>query len=312
MMFFIFSLAWWLHAVEGLRVLYNPENPPNLLPLWLRVFAFLTITLTGFFGIREPANPELVWPPLSALVLSFYLLAILYTIPKVHRKDPHHPKIDRLGFLILGLQVVTWLIFYFATRFSMDATGRYITPLNQALVIAGGLLLEGIFRRRRWLGVGVLAALLAFNLAVHLNVVRHVPPGVSSQTIPSLWLGNQHDQELIDFVAAQGGRGYSHHWISYKIAYLSKEQVILVSFLPYLADRGWELKDTSYQPYAEAVANAENPVFVIHHDPNLLFYLDQAFAEHNITHQIKDIGPYRVYFNLSENLSLRELGLDPG
>ena len=75
----------------------------------------------------------------------------------------------------------------------------------------------------------ILALILAFNLAVHLRVVQEVPPGITAQMNPVLWFGNEHDQALIDFVSAQGGRGYSHHWISYKIAFLSDEKVILAA-----------------------------------------------------------------------------------
>ena len=128
---------------------------------------------------------------------------------------------------------------------------------------------------------------------------------------PALWFGNQHDQELIDFVAAQGGRGYSHHWISYKIAYLSDEQVILAGFLPYRAEKGWEIDNNRYEPYARAVAESDNRVFVTHRNPTLTGYLEQAFATANLTYQTKDIGPYRVYYNLSRIFTPQEMRFKP-
>ena len=310
-LFFIFSIAWWLQAFDGLRVVYNPENPPNLPPFLMRVFAFFTIMLTSFFGIREPTGTEPVWPPASALVLVFYMLAILYAVVHFRRKADNQPEIDRMGFFMLGLQVVGWLVLFFATRFSLDATGRYITPLYQALVIVSGLLLERFYRWRHWAGVGVLAALLTFNLAVHLRVIQQVPPGVSAQMNPNLWFGNQYDQRLIDFLTEHGGRGYSHHWISYKIAYLSDEQVILASLLPYQADLDWTAQDNRYEPYAAAVENADRRVFVIHHEPNLERHLVHGFEEHNISYQTRDIGPYRVYYDFSRLTSPHEIGLGP-
>ncbi|GAB4432205.1 MAG: hypothetical protein Kow0031_13570 [Anaerolineae bacterium] len=307
-MFFLFSVAWWLQLLDGLRVLYNPDNPAQLPPFLMRVFAFFALMLTAFFGIREPAGIQPVWPLLSALVLVFYMAAILYAIPYFRRKDPRSPATDSTGFAMLGLQVILWLIFFFATRFSLDATGRYITPLYPALAIAVGLALERLARQKRALGVGVLAALLAFNLAVHLNATWREPSGITAQMNPSLMFGNDYDQELIDFVAAQGGRGYSHHWISYKIAYLSDEQVILASFLPYSPNLTWSQRDHRYEPYAAVVTQADDRVFVIHHQPRLERYLEQALAEKNIAFLIKDIGPYRVYYDLSAIITPQEMG----
>lgn len=307
-MFFLFSLAWWLQLADGLRVLYNPDHPADLPPFYLRVFAFFALMLTTFFGIREPAGIQPVWPLLSALVLVFYMAVILYAIPWFRRKDKRQPAIDSTGFLMLGLQVILWLIFFFATRFSLDATGRYITPLYPALAIAVGLALERLYRQRQAIGVGALAALLAFNLAVHLKATWQEPSGITAQMNPSLMFGNAHDQELIDFVAAQGGRGYSHHWISYKIAYLSHEQVILAGYLPYRAEKGWMLDKNRYEPYAVAVEQAGNRVFVIHHEPALEQYLELAFTEHKISYSIKDIGPYRIYYNLSQIFTPQDVG----
>ena len=80
-MFLLFSVAWWLQAIDGLRVIYNPEQPPDLPPYSLRVLAFFALMVPGFLGIREPAGVELVWPLLSGPVLFFYLMSWLYAIP---------------------------------------------------------------------------------------------------------------------------------------------------------------------------------------------------------------------------------------
>jgi len=307
--FFLFSLPWWTQALSGLQVVYNPDLPPVNLPFPLRLFAFFALTLPGFAGIRDPWAPDIIWPVLALPLVLFYLAAIIYAIPFVRRNDEDAPRAEPVGFALLGLQVIIWLALYFGTRFSLDATGRYILPLYPVLLVTTALFLERIYRWRRFAATGLLAFILAFNLAAHLKAVQKSPPGITAQMNPAFWFGNQFDQELIDFVIEQGGRGYSHHWISYKIAFLSDEQVILASFLPYHPDLKWLPLDDRYAPYAAAVAAAPRRVYVTHREPNLEAYLQNAFAEKDVTYQIKDIGPYRVYYNFSVVITPAEIGL---
>lgn len=310
--FFLFSLPWWTQALSGLLVVYNPETPGVVPPFLFRFLAFLALTLPGFFGIREPWAPDIIWPALAVPLLLFYLAALIYAIPFVRHNDTDTPRLEPLGFVLLGLQVVTWLALYFSTRFSLDATGRYILPLYPVLLVAAGLFLERLYRWRRFVAIGLLVAILTFNTAAHLKAVQRVPPGITAQMNPALWFGNQFDQELIDFVTEQGGRGYSHHWISYKIAFLSDEEVILASFLPYRPDLKWLPLDNRYVPYVTAVSASQNRVYVTHQEPNLENYLQDVFARKNITYQIKDIGPYRVYYHFSTIITPQEIGLGPG
>ncbi len=309
--FFLFSLPWWTQAVSGLFVVYNPEQPAAIPPFFFRLFAFFALTLPNFIGIQEPWLPGIIWPLAAIPLLLFYLAAALYAIPFMRRTDINQPATERLGFVLLGLQILTWLALYFGTRFSLDATGRYILPLYPVLLIISGLFLERIYRWRKAVAISLLTAILAFNLAAHIKVTQHVPPGITAQMNPALWFGNEYDQELINFVITQGGRGYSHHWISYKIAFLSNENVILAAYLPYRPDLDWLPLDDRYAPYGIAVENSPNRVYVTHREPNLETYLAETFTEQTITYQTKDIGPYRVYYDLSDLITPQELGFGP-
>ncbi len=315
--FFLFSLPWWMEALAGFQVLYN-SGPGGVPPLSFRLFSFLGLTLPSLFGFREPWTTEVIfWPVLAVPILIFYLAAILFAVRRLSgrllgRGDPAVPAFDTLGFTLLGMQALAWALLYFGTRFSLDATGRYILPLYSALFIVAGLLLERVAAWHRPAAIGLLAALVAFNLAAHIKAVQVVPPGITAQMNPALQFGNASDQALIDFVAAHGGRGYSHHWISYKIAFLSNDQVILAAYLPFRADLYWNPLDDRYPPYAAAVAASSRPVYVTHREPNLETYLQRAFAERQVTYSIQDIGPYRVYYDLSEAVSPQEIGLGPG
>ncbi len=310
--FFLFSLPWWVQAIDGLLVVYNPEEAVVIPPFLFRLVAFFTLTLPAFFGVREPWAPGLIWPVLAAFILLFYLAAILYAIPYLRRSDARQPEVEPVGCALLGLQVLVWLALYFGTRFSLDATGRYILPLYPVLFIAAGLFIERLALWRRAAAIGLLALVLSFNLATHIKAVQAVPPGITAQMNPAFWFGNEFDQTLIDFVEAHGGRGYSHHWISYKIAFLSNESVILASYLPYRPDLYWNKLDDRYGPYGLAVAESSAPVYVTHREPNLETFLETAFDEKIIAYKIRDIGPYRVYYDLSKQITPVEIGLGPG
>jgi 4-amino-4-deoxy-L-arabinose transferase-like glycosyltransferase len=311
--FFLASLPWWGQALSGLTVIYNPDNPAAIPPLYLRVFAFLAIMLPAFIGIRAPWEAEIIWPVLSVAILFFYLVVFLYAIPRLRRNDPQAPVVDRLGFALLTLQVLIWILLYFATRFSFNATGRYIFPLYLVLPIAAALFLERLYRWRRFVAMTVLAAVLAFNLATHIRAIQTVPPGLPNQMNPDFWYGNGYDQALIDFVASKGGRGYSHHWISYKIAFLSDEQVILSALLPYYPpgpNSTWNNLPERYPPYQAAVEASPQRVYVTHREPNLEDHLQRAFAGKGVAYQIHDIGPYRVYYDFSTVVTPQEIGFE--
>jgi len=307
--FFLFSWPWWTQALAGLQVATNQDPLVGTLPFATRVLAFFGLTLPAFFGFRDPWSPQIGWLVLAPVVTIFYLAAILYTLPRTRRTDPSAPAIEPVGFALLGIQALTWVVLYFGTRFSLDATGRYITILYPSLFIATGLLLERIDRWRSTLAIGLLAALLAFNLGTHVRAGNTVPPGITAQMNPALNFGNASDQALIDFLTAHGGRGYSHHWISYKIAYLSEEQVILAGHLPFRSDLGWNPRDDRYPPYSAIVASSLDRLYVTHREPHLEAYLQRAFTERGITYRIQDIGPYRVYYDLSSAISPQEIGL---
>ena len=81
--------------------------------------------------------------------------------------------------------MLTWLALYFGTRFSLDATGRYSLPLYPVLFITTGLFLERLYRWRRPAAIGLLTAVLAFNLAAHVKAIQRVPPGITAQMNPT-------------------------------------------------------------------------------------------------------------------------------
>ena len=82
--------------------------------------------------------------------------------------------------------------------------------------------------------------------------------------------------------------------------------MILASALPYkahLSDAG----ENRYQPYADLVGNSDQVVFVTGFQPGLDTLLREGFAREGIEHREQEIGPYRVFYDLSSRISPAEL-----
>jgi len=157
-----------------------------------------------------------------------------------------------------------------------------------------------------------LALILAFNLAgVILGAMS--PAGLTTLYFPDQQVGNEHDEELIQFLLSNKmPYGYSHHWVSFKIAFLSQEQVILAPLLPYQIAPDHDLdRADRYPPYTALAESAANPVYVTSNQPWLDDLLSRHLLEQGITYEETRIGPYHVFHNLSQPISPEGLGLFP-
>jgi hypothetical protein len=275
------------------------------LSLLQRLGGFLLLGIPALVGLRFPWEGRYILVYLAPLVLTFYLVAFV----GLARRGPSLPAAGRSGLQLLLLFAAGFMLFFVGTRFGLDATGRYLLPLYPLLCIAVGGWWSGLKpRARRW-GSIALACILAFNLAgVALGAAE--PPGLTTQFIPALQTGNEYDQALIDFLLQNGTPyGYSHHWVSFKIAFLSGERVILAPLLPFRinayddpghADR--------YPPYTVLAESAADPVYVTTNQPWLDDLLRQRFSERGIAFQESTIGPYRIFHHLSQAISPKDLG----
>jgi 4-amino-4-deoxy-L-arabinose transferase-like glycosyltransferase len=306
------SSPWWIydftHNHAALRVLYDPSNPAQseaaLSPLQ-RLGGFLLLGIPALVGLRFPWEGRYLLVYLAPLVLTFYLVVLI----GLARRRASLSAAGRSGLLLLLFFGGGFILFFVFTRFGLDATGRYLLPLYPLLCIAVGGWWSGLTRRARRWGSVALALVLTFNLAgVALGAAE--PPGLTTQFIPALQTGNDYDQALIDFLLENGTPfGYSHHWVSFKIAFLSGERVVLAPLLPFRinayddpghADR--------YPPYTALAESAAEPVYVTTDQPWLDELLRQRFSARGIGFEESTIGPYRVFHHLSRAISPGELG----
>jgi 4-amino-4-deoxy-L-arabinose transferase-like glycosyltransferase len=310
--FVVGSSPWWIydftHNHAALRVLYDPSSPIQIQAAFTLAERLTGLTLLGLpalVGLRFPWAAEYILIYLAPLILTFYVIVLIGN----GRQWPTLPPKSRTGISILVLFAAGFVLFFVGTRFGIDATGRYLLPLYPPLCIMVGGWWTGLRPRLRTAGSVALALVLAFNLAGVALAARD-PVGLTTQFIPALQVGNAYDEELIAFLLDNGmPYGYSHHWVSFKIAFLSQEQVVLAPLLPFRIN-AYDDPDRAnrYPPYAAAAESAVDPVYVTSNQPWLDDLLRQRFSAQGIYYEVTTIGPYRIFHHLSRTVSPETLG----
>ncbi|NIO71423.1 MAG: hypothetical protein GTN71_20925, partial [Anaerolineae bacterium] len=265
-------------------------------PMSLRLLGFFCLGLPTLFGFRYPWAPQVVLPALAWAILTFYLAVLAFAVHAWYRrfalsgtKGP--AGVSASGLTLLWLLVIVWLGLFFSTRFGIDSSGRYYLPLYTPLLIFAGVALAALYQRHRRLAIGLLTLVLGFNLLTTFLALWQGQPGFTAQMSPARQFDNRHDQDLIAFLKEHGPYGYSHHWITYKIAFLSDEQVILAAQLPYHSHLRYNPRDDRYPPYSRQVAASDRPVYVTFQEPHLDRLLRSSFAAMGVSYREQDIGP---------------------
>jgi 4-amino-4-deoxy-L-arabinose transferase-like glycosyltransferase len=318
--FFLASGPWWIYnfAHENAALQFAFESDPMLaVPMSLRVLGFFCIGLPTLFGFRYPWALQVVLPALAWAILAFYLAVLTFAVVAWYRrfalsgtKGP--AGVSASGLTLLWLLVIVWLGLFFSTRFSVDSSGRYYLPLYTPLLIFAGVALETLHQRHHRLAIGLLALVLGFNLLTTSLALWQGQPGFTAQMSPVRQFDNRYDQDLIAFLKEHGPYGYSHHWISYKIAFLSDEQVILAAQLPYHSNLRYNPRDDRYPPYSRQVVGSDRAVYVTFQEPYLDRLLRPSFAALGVSYREQDIGPYRVFYGLSAKVEPWQLQPYPG
>ncbi len=306
--FLLFSSPWWLydltHSHAGLAVLADPLQGKISSPGLARLGCFWLLGVPALLGLRFPWAAGYILVYLAPLVLAFYGLLLF----GLGRRWPHLTAQGRRGLLLLGLVMATSTLFLLGTRFGLDVTGRYLLPLYPVLCVVGGGWWSGLRPSvRLWGGLAVVL-LLAFNLTGVILGARG-PAGLTTLYIPAQQIGNAYDEELIRFLLDQGvPYGYSHHWVSFKIAFLSHERVILAPLLPYqnVADHDPDRADR-YPPYTRLVEAAASPVYVTSNQPWLDALLRRRLTELQVSFDETSIGPYHIFYHLSRPVTPRQV-----
>jgi len=312
--FLAFSSPWWIHnfthGQAGLLAFYNPQTAGGplapILPLGTRIVGFFLIGLTGLLGLHYPWSAEWVSLVLAPLVLVFYGAVLAHGCAHwlAGRRSG-----DSHSYGLLWLLGGSFVVLFVGTRFGSDPTGRYLLPLYVPLCIFSADFLEALRQRSRAFFAVAIVFVLAFNLVGHVRGAQGAAK-ITTQFNTRFQFDNAHDAELIAFLLERGQPyGYSNYWVAYRIAFLSDERVILAPRLPYKENLAYVESDDRYPAYTARVQAADRVVYVTSNQPALDALLRERFTAQQIAFQEREIGPYRVFYGLSHDVSPDELGV---
>jgi len=308
--FLLFSGPWWWHNFthdwSAMRFVLTGQEQSGIgigsVSIGTRLIGMALLGLPALLGMRLPWVAGYIVLPLAAGALVLYLLVIVSAVREV-RQRPHNGRI-----LLMGVVGTLTAVFIFS-RFGTDATGRYFLPLVVPLVLwtAGGL--ERFRATNKWLAVLGLAFLLGFNLLGNGIALVQNPPGFTTQFDESNRFDNKHDDELIAFLKEIGTtHGYSNYFVAFRLAFVSQEEIILSSQLPYKLDLSYNPADDRYPSYTAEVEGASQVVYITSIHPTLDSILAERFTQAGVGFQEKQIGPYHVFFQLTHHIAPQEIG----
>lgn len=309
--FLLFSWPWWqynlTHGGEAIRFMLTGKETSGIgieqLPLATRLAGLAFFGLTALIGLRFPWSPGYDMLLAALVPLVIYPPAAIGSAIKLRRQN------DKGHFLLWGV-VLTFIAVFALSRFGTDATGRYFLPLAVPLALWTGELLSQIHQKNPRLAAAGLVLLLCFNLLGNGLAIHQNPPGLTTQFDPSNRFDNTYDDELIAFLKEINcTRGYSNYFVAFRLAFLSHETIILSPKLPYKPDLSYNPADDRYPPYTSLVENAQQIVYVTSIRPELDTLLAKRLALAGVSAKEKQIGPYHVFYSLSQRAGPDELGL---
>jgi hypothetical protein len=300
------SLPWWWALIQsggvlvaeltGSAVAGTVESSGALSGPVIRVLNFFVFGTSAWWGVRHPWSAEIVLPVLAAAAFIFYLGALGYAVKRGPR-------------LLWGM-IITLLVTFLITPFGGDPSGRYFLPLYVPLAIFTAMLLQRFRKQNVIVAALLLALLVGYNVAGTLTAAAKNPPGITTQFDPVTWIDHARDQDLIDFLLANGEtRGYTTYWVQTPIAFLSGERIISAARLPYHLNLGYTPRDDRYPPYTQVVREAAQAFYITHNNPPLEALIRQELARLSVTFKEHTIGNYHIFYALSRKVEPEELGI---
>lgn len=308
------SIPWWTFAIkEGSAALISELAGSAIADITSVPVLFLPLKRIGYLilfggsvimGLRPPWDVRWLMMPLLPFILIFWLSVLFFSLTKLTR-NKYQPELWIIS--LIGAVLLAGFIF---TPFGSDPSGRYFAPLIVPMALFGADLIVSKLSRKNILQLGLLIMILIYNLGGTVQSVLDFPPGLTTQFDEVTQIDQRKMGELIGFLKEENiYRGYSNYWVTYPLAFLSEEEIILVPRLPYHEDFRYTARDDRYLPYGDMVGSAREVGYITTNHPALDNYLRQQFSARDLTWKEKRIGDYLVYYDLSNLVHPQDIGL---
>ena len=305
--FVIGSFPWWqatLFGAETISELGGSHLPEMTFgALSGPALRFVNLIILGFpviIGMRPPWSVKWLALPLAPLAMIVILGAMVWAV-KTSRSDWRRA-------LLLGVSF-TLMIAFVVTQFGLDPSGRYFLPLATPLALFTADLLKRVKQEQRRAALGLLGALLIFNLWGNVESAAS-PPFITTQFDSIAQVDQRTMPQLIQFLSEQGERrGYTNYWVEFPLAFLSREELIYESRLPYHEDFRHTPRDNRYAPYSKSVADAQRVAYITTKHPALNGHIRDGLDRLGVKFSEKQIGDYTIFYALSRKVEPQELGL---
>ena len=305
--FIIGSAPWWVFALENdfapLRsYLSSGQNSfagTNTIsqPFGERLIGLVFIGLPTLIGLRFPWSPTYFLPPLGALVVLIFVMALLRVV-RVRTAFDHQSLLKADVRLLLLSMIGLFCLTFLYSHFSNDPTGRYFLPLMLPFGILLGALVASI--RPIQLKTGLVAAVLIYFAFGQISASATNPPGLTTQFNLINHIPNDYDDDLIAFLDEhQLYNGYTNYWVSFRLAFLSAERMQYSATLPDKPDLSYTTFYERYLPYRTASDAAERVAFITANVPEVEAALEELFLEADVIYESAQVGPYRIYYDFA-------------
>lgn len=222
----------------------------------------------------------------NILIYGIYVFAFLFVVivgwSKLGRRLS--PTFDNLkGMRVLVVLALINILFYVGTKFGAGGAPRYILSLYTALVMFIGFLLAHLRRYSKMVSYSLLVIILISNIFGNLIV-----KGESTDLI-----------QLISFLKSHNLKyAYSDYWTSYRVAFISQEQVICSPLLD-------EVVIDRYPEYTQRVQRApvSQLAYVFLPDASIKRRFEKVLKSKRINYHYARIGGYDVYYLMSQKIN---------
>ncbi|MBW8011158.1 MAG: hypothetical protein FVQ83_07955 [Chloroflexi bacterium] len=305
--FFLGAAPWWLYNINNSWAALQALSGPELIQtsIFNRAISFLFLGLPALLSLRVPWSPNFIVWPLLLLGMWMYFAVATYSLGlSKAEKTGKNPGASIL-LNVFGLAFLGVFIF---TRFGIDATGRYLIPLYLLVVYYSANFIAAFWKTKKGIAIGLLAAFLILNGAGTWLAAISVDK-ITTQFDPITSFDNSYDETLIDFLEQSGETtGYSNYWVSFRLAFLSQEQIVFSPELPYKEDMSYTPNDNRYLPYAQTADSSAQVAYITTKHPELDAYIREHFDELGISYQEHQIGEFHIFYALSRAVRPEEIG----